>query len=120
MADKRHQFYLYCRQKGFWPLEVAGHDPRIDKKWFAAYEPVHNVTSTYPPTLLLHGQSDTDVPYQQSVQMAEKLKQQGVEYLFIADPAWGHGFDGVGRKDSKVAEALDRLIVFLKKHLLCE
>jgi dipeptidyl aminopeptidase/acylaminoacyl peptidase len=118
LTDKRHPFYLYCRQNGFWPQEVTGHDPRIDKKWFTEYEPIQNITPEYPPTILLHGQSDTDVPFQQSLLMSEELQRKGVDHELISNPEWGHGFDGVGKKDPKVVKALERISFFLNKYVV--
>lgn len=117
LTDKRYQFYLYCRQKGLWPKEVTSHDPEMDKIWFAAYEPIHNITSDYPPTMLLHGQSDTDVPYLQSFRMNEELKRNGVDHELLTNRDWGHGFDGVGKKNPKVVEAFEKILIFLKKHI---
>ena len=38
----RSNFYLYCRQQGRWLIEVTGHDPREDAKWFDHYCPIRN------------------------------------------------------------------------------
>ena len=56
--------------------------------------PVRNVTPSYPPTLLIHGTADTDVPYEQSVMMAEQLREHGVEHRLIAVPGAEHGLSG--------------------------
>ncbi len=116
-SQQRGQFYLYCRQRGLWPKEVSGHDPENELAWFSAYEPLRNVTPGYPPTLLLHGRKDTDVPFEQSVLIAEELKRQGVDYDFITNADWGHGFDGAGLEDPLVREAFDRVLDFLQKHV---
>ena len=114
----RASFYIYCRQHGLWPSEVSGHDPEKERAWFSEYEPLRNLTKAYPPTLLLHGEKDTDVPFEQSVLMAEALKRQGVEYEFIANPDWGHMFDrGSGREDPAVQKALGQVLIFLDKHV---
>ena len=105
-------FYLYCRQNGLWPLEVSGVDPEENPDFFVPYSPARNVTSNYPPTLLLHGTEDTDVPYQQSVQMAEEFTRQGVEHQLITIEGGGHGFDGRA-DDPKVKEAFDAVLTFL-------
>jgi len=55
------------RQNGLWPKEVAGFDPDKEPRAFDRFCPIRNVTKDYPPTLLLHGDNDTDVPHQQSV-----------------------------------------------------
>jgi hypothetical protein len=49
----RFRFYLYCRQQGLWPREVAGRDPERDHRWFDAYGPLRNVTRDFP--FKMHG-----------------------------------------------------------------
>jgi acetyl esterase/lipase len=113
----RGKFYLYCRQNGLWPKEVAGLDPGKEPRAFDRFCPIRNVTKDYPPTLLLHGDNDTDVPHQQSVDMAAELKKHGVAHEFISIKGGSHGFDGKGMKDAKVAESFDRVLAFLNKHV---
>ncbi|MBI4657547.1 MAG: alpha/beta hydrolase [Verrucomicrobia bacterium] len=118
-GGKRFRFYLYCRQQGLWPKEVAGLDPEKDPSAFDRFCPVRNVTAEYPPALLLHGDQDTDVPYQQSVLMADELKRLGVEHELITMKGRGHGFDGGrdGMKDPEISATFDRVVAFLDKHL---
>ena len=52
--------------------------------------------------MLLHGEQDTDVPFQQSVLMAEALKHHNVHYEFITDPNWNHVFDYQGINEPSV------------------
>ena len=112
----RGQFYLYCRQKGLWPLEVSGHDPRIEPDWFRSYEPLQNVTGKYPPTILLHGEIDTDVPFWQSVKMAGKLEKLGIPYELLTHPDWQHGFDR-NWDDPSVKATFEKILSFLEEHL---
>jgi dipeptidyl aminopeptidase/acylaminoacyl peptidase len=95
---------------------VAGLNPDKEPMAFDPFCPVRNVTRQFPPTLLLHGDKDTDVPYQQSALMAAELKRQGVEHQFITMTNRGHGFDGGRRSadDPLIAETFDRVISFLK------
>ena len=95
-GPRQTKFYLYCRQNGLWPKEVAGFDPEKEPRAFDRFCPIRNVTKDYPPTLLLHGDKDTDVPHQQSVDMAAELKKHGVVHEFISMKGYGHGFDGKG------------------------
>ena len=113
----RWQFYMYCRQKGIWPVQVSVHDPDADRAWFTPYEPLRNVRSSYPPTFLLHGEKDRDVPFIQSVLMAEALELHGVDYAFISNSNWGHSFDRAGMEDPAVNKAFDQVLVFLEKHV---
>jgi acetyl esterase/lipase len=91
----RGRFYLYCRQQGRWPREVAGHDPDTEDRWFAQYCPIRNVTRAYPPTMLVHGTADTDVPYEQSKLMASRLREAGVEHRFVTVPDGAHGIGNI-------------------------
>ena len=52
------------------------------------------MTGTYPPTLLIHGTDDTDVPYRQSKDMAAKLAEAGVEHELITVTRRGSWPDG--------------------------
>jgi acetyl esterase/lipase len=110
----RSRFYLYCRQNGLWPKEVAGHDPDADPKAFDPFCPVRNVTPHYPPTLLIHGTADTDVPYEQSVLMDRELARHGVSHELISIPGGGHGLGNVAR--ARVAEIHRRAVAFLRQH----
>jgi acetyl esterase/lipase len=113
----RGQFYLYCRQNGLWPLEVSGHDPHRESDWFRPYEPLRNVGADYPPTVLLHGEADTDVPFWQSVKMASELERHRVTIELITERDWTHGFDRSGLKDESVKRAFEKILSFLEAHM---
>lgn len=115
-ADGRVAIYLYARQTGIWPQVVTGRHPATDRQWFSQFEPVRNVTSAYPPTLLLHGQSDTDVPFEKSMQMARELERAGVTYQLVTNAAWGHVFDR-DVQDPAIVDAIAGVLRFLNQHL---
>lgn len=117
IMDCRYRFYLYCRQHGLWPREVTGHDPESEAEWFEAYCPVQNVTPDYPPTVLVHGEVDTDVPVEQSIQMAAALAQHGVEHTLLLLPGQPHGFDSQGMDKPVVADVFSQVLNFLGRHL---
>jgi len=107
--------YLYYRQNGIWPQEVSGFEREGIAEKISPFEPVHNVTAEYPPTLLIHGTSDTDVPFEESKMMAEQFEKHGVEYLLKPIDNGEHGFDGGDPKQIEAAYAtMDEFIV---KHL---
>lgn len=114
--EQRWFFYLYCRQQGLWPKEVGGWDPEKEPSRFAPYCPVQNVRSNYPPTLLLHGDHDTDVPFQQSELMARELERHHIKHRLIRIQGGAHGFDG-NPNDPQAAAAFEQAIAFLKKRL---
>jgi len=84
---EKERFYRYCRQNGRWPREVGGHDPREEPSFLIPYCPMQNVSPDYPPTLLLHGDRDTDGPYEQSVLMSEELADGPGRALFRSNAA---------------------------------
>ena len=112
---QRGRFYLYCRQQGLWPGEVTGHDPDAEPRAFDPFCPQRHVTREYPPTLLLHGNRDTDVPYEQSVVMARELAGAAVKHQLLTVPGGGHGFDS-GMEAPMVARAFEVVLAFLERH----
>ncbi len=96
-------FYQFCRQRGLWPKEVSGWDPNQQAKEFYPYMPVKNVTAEYPPTLLIHGTKDTDVPYEQSVMMAAEFKKCGVRHELITIADAEHGLAGSDKEQIDLA-----------------
>jgi acetyl esterase/lipase len=122
---RRFVFYRYCRQRGLWPQLVAGHDPDREPRAFDPFCPVRKVTRDYPPTLLVHGEKDRDVPFAQSVAMARALVEKGVAHDLVALPGRDHVFDleeeGLtpkgGLRDPEVARAFARVAAFLGEHL---
>lgn len=110
--EARWPFYLYCRQQGRWAKEVVGEPADVER-----FCPIRHVTRAFPPTLLLHGNKDTDVPYEESVRMAKKLQDNGVPHELISLPDRGHAFDsfGEGMKDPLVADAFEQVIRFVKE-----
>jgi dipeptidyl aminopeptidase/acylaminoacyl peptidase len=108
-------FYLYCRQTGAWPKAVTGWDPHKEADKFAPFMPLKNVTRDYPPTLLIHGETDTDVPFEQSQLMAAEFKRQGVKHRLIAIPKAEHGLEGGDKK--LIDDAYAAAFAFLREHL---
>ena len=117
--DERWSFYLYCRQQGLWTREVAGRDPARESAWFEPFCPALQVDRQYPPTLLLHGDEDTDVPFAQSLLMDERLTRYQVPHELLRMRGYGHAFDrsGNGLDDPKIKEAFQEVLDFLRGHL---
>lgn len=108
-------FYQYCRQTGTWPQAVSGWDPIQDAKRFDPFMPVKNVTREYPPTVMIHGTADTDVPHEQSVMMAEQLKQHDVPHLMLSIEGGEHGFGGGDPK--QIDDAYAKAFAFVDERL---
>jgi len=55
--------------------------------------PVIYVSKDSPPFLLIHGSKDEDVPYDQSVEMCDRMKEVGARCDLITVPRAPHGMD---------------------------
>jgi len=108
-------FYLFCRQRGIWPKEVSGWDPHKEAKKFYPYMPVKNVTQQYPPTLLIHGTKDTDVPYEQSVMMANQFKKFRIDHELITIAGGEHGL--AGGDPEKIDQAYEKMFQFVHQRM---
>ncbi|MCL5746080.1 MAG: prolyl oligopeptidase family serine peptidase, partial [Acidobacteria bacterium] len=54
--------------------------------------PLANVRGWRSPVLLIHGDDDRNVEFRQTVQLAEALRQQGVEFEQLVFPDEVHEF----------------------------
>jgi acetyl esterase/lipase len=109
-------FYQFCRQQGEWPKAVSGWDPLNDPEKFYPYMAVKNVTSKYPPTVMIHGTKDTDVPYEQSVMMAAELKKEAVPHKLLSIKGGEHGLGG--GDPVAISAAYQQAFAFVDKHLM--
>jgi acetyl esterase/lipase len=73
------------------------HDPNLPTDQVMAklrdFSATENVDANFPPTYLAHGTSDKIVPYTQSVQLGNKLKEKNIPYVLDLIPGSGHDFD---------------------------
>ncbi len=94
-------------------LRPGARQPQLDR-----YCGVRNVTAEYPPTMLVHGTEDTDVPYEQSAAMAKELERHKVPHELVTVKGAGHGLSG---GDPKLAEeAQQKALAFIRRHLKAE
>ncbi|MGA2497121.1 MAG: prolyl oligopeptidase family serine peptidase, partial [Tepidisphaeraceae bacterium] len=70
---------------------LIGVDLGADKQKGEAVSPVHYVGKDNPPFLILHGTADVHVPFAQSVELADALRQAGVTVTLQKFPSGGHG-----------------------------
>jgi acetyl esterase/lipase len=111
----RGRFYLYCRQNGLWTHEVTSFDHEKDKARLDPFCPVRNVTKDYPPTMLVHGTEDTDVPYELSANMAKEFERNHVVHELVTVKGAGHGLSGGDKK--LIDAANDKSLAFIRQHL---
>lgn len=62
-----------------------------DEAFAKSVSPINYVTKTSPPVLIIHGDADPTVPYEQSVLLYKKLLEAGVKSEFITVKGGLHG-----------------------------
>ncbi|KQS27847.1 S9 family peptidase [Dyadobacter sp. Leaf189] len=63
---------------------------RFDLLW--KWSPLRNVAQATTPTLILHGETDNEVPFTQAEEMYIALKKRGVETQLVQYTGEGHGW----------------------------
>lgn len=111
-VEDRFLLYLYARQTGEWIPMITGTSQPHELNQLLELSPIHLVQDDYPPTLLLHGTNDVDVPYEQSVFMRSALLKKGVPAKLITIPNGAHVFDQ-DIHHPVVQQAFDQVIEFL-------
>lgn len=94
---------------------MTGHEPHAESGWFDAWCPVRQITAAFPPTMLIHGSADTDVPHEESRALAARLAAAGVPHEFVTLEGIGHGF--AGATPDLAAEHEARAAAFLLSRL---
>ncbi|KAL6232169.1 hypothetical protein BDW75DRAFT_243218 [Aspergillus navahoensis] len=105
--------------------QILKHGVEIIPAGYRALFPVSfALTSNFPPTVLLHGDADEVVGFEQSELVAQKLGQLGVEVHLERAVGQGHGFEhngfidldsGDNREDGEMLESLRRVVAALEK-----
>lgn len=85
-------------------------DRANDKVFAASVSPISYVQKDSPPTFVVHGDADPIVPYEQGVELYEKLQKTGVKSQFISVSGGGHGKFPADKK----AEIVTAIMAFLK------
>jgi len=75
--------------------------------------PMASVNTWHSPVLLIHGDDDRNVPFNQTVMLVEALRKQGVQFEELIFPDEIHGF----LTEKRWLEAYHAAADFLAKHL---
>ena len=77
-------------------------DPRRDASMLYGLSPLHRMHEVIAPTLLVHGEQDTNVPVVESVRAHDALRAAGVATELLLLPGEGHTIVG---RDARIALA---------------
>jgi acetyl esterase/lipase len=90
-----------------------------DQKVYRVASPISHVAPASPPVLLLHGDADDTVPYQQSVAMEAALRGVNVpvKLIRVADGAHGSDFGMNGKPHHQLPDVLRETVDWLDRYL---
>ncbi len=90
-----------------------------DQKVYGAASPITHVSRSSPPVLLLHGDADDTVPYQQSVAFEAALRGVNVPVKLVRVPDGQHGsdFGTAGKPHQQFPEILGEMVSWVDRHL---
>lgn len=104
LADECHKFESSYVEK------LIGSEQQFPQR-YRDRSPIYAQKKVSCPTIFLQGLEDKVVPPNQSQQMADKLKREGVPVAFIEFPGEGHGF----RKTDNIIAALEAELSFYRR-----
>jgi acetyl esterase/lipase len=95
--------------------------PRDEAAWtvYAAASPITHVSPGAPPVLLLHGDSDDVIPFEQSVAMEKALRAANVPTKLVRIPGGGHDelFGADGKPNPSWPNYFAEIVAWLDQHL---
>ncbi|MEM8897994.1 MAG: alpha/beta hydrolase [Bacteroidota bacterium] len=117
-VEERFSYYIYTRQKGIWASTVSQLNREKHVEELTSLSPSLDMRKDFPPTLLIHGDKDTDVPFSESQKLVQTLSQNKTPHKLIEMKGYGHVFDifegGLGNVE--IAEVFDQIDTFLNKY----
>ncbi|MGB7159710.1 MAG: alpha/beta hydrolase [Tepidisphaeraceae bacterium] len=69
--------------------------------------PLYHVDPKDPPTLIIHGDADVLVPYEQATRIMKKFEEAGVDAKLITKPGANHGWAGIEKDTATIADWFD-------------
>ena len=98
--------------QGFVPSYEPDHHPEQQRLAFES-SPLSTVDGWRSPVLLVHGDDDRNVPFNETVELVEKLRELGVEHELLIFPDEVHGF----LRHENWLEVFRRSADFFERHL---
>jgi acetyl esterase/lipase len=72
-----------------------------------AISPLYHVDPKDPPILIIHGDADVLVPYEQATRIIKKLEEAGVPNKLVTKPAAGHGWTDIHKDTPAITDWFD-------------
>jgi len=108
LDDEKHDFGSDHWVLSYWEKNIA--NGKVDKNYLANISPITHVKKVTKPILLIHGEYDDVVPFSQSEDMYEKLKDAGKKVTFLELPKGDHHLSN-GLNRMKTLKAIEHFIM---------
>ncbi|MEM9935922.1 MAG: alpha/beta hydrolase [Bacteroidota bacterium] len=117
-VEERFSYYIYTRQNGLWASTVSQLNRKEHTNELTSLSPSLDMRKNFPPTLLIHGDKDTDVPFSESQKLLKTLSQNKTPHQLIEMKGYGHVFDIFegGLANVEIAEVFDQIDTFLNMY----
>ena len=91
----------------------------LDQKIYRTASPITYVSKTSPPTLLVHGDADDTIPFEQSVAFERALAGAGVPVKLVRVEGGAHGddFGTAGKPHPQFPGVRQEVVAWLMRHL---
>ncbi|MDQ3441801.1 MAG: alpha/beta hydrolase [Planctomycetota bacterium] len=73
-----------------------------------AISPLYHVDPKDPPTLIIHGDADSLVPYEQATRIMEKFEEAKVDAKLVTKSGANHGWAGMDKDTATIADWFDQ------------
>jgi acetyl esterase/lipase len=101
----------YETVKFVWHAFGVQEKPRAEQiKVLRELSPIYAVTKDMPPTLIIHGDADPKVPYEQSERFAAKLAEHKIPHQLITRKNAGHGWPEMSKDHALLADWFDKYL----------
>ncbi|HEX8825556.1 MAG TPA: S9 family peptidase [Archangium sp.] len=107
------QSYYGTNRIDTWMLPFFGASVYDDPALYARSSPINFIKQVRTPTLVVHGERDSEVPASQGFEFWKALKTLGVETQLVVYPDEGHGL----RKPEHQRDRLRRTVAWFDAHL---
>lgn len=98
--------------------QVCGFNPRKDsiraQDFMNTYSPLRRIAQEVPPTLIIQGDSDLIVPYDQSDALRQKFEALEIGHEFHELKGVGHAFRGASKSQKDSVQ--NWIVEFVKRH----
>ena len=92
---------------------VTGGSPTSNPAIYQQSSPYNFVSSSTPPTIILHGGLDPVVPVSQSTMLRDHLTANAIPVQYVFYPSEGHGWTG-----PRMVDSFNKIVAFLNEHVI--